>query len=225
MFAILSRESVKSLVVGYAPVMTVRPLFPTLYYAAPLQAGRWRTFNERLLRECHQYAEDDLAGQAWSAERYPGGYTSYGSLNRMHTLSPTFAALGRKLERHVAAFARALELDLDGRPLEMTDCWINVMPRHVAHGLHLHPLATISGTYYVRTPRGTPGLKFEDPRLDRMMAAPPRRADCRPEHRPWVTVPAVAGRVVLFESWLRHEVPANLLDAERVSVSFNFNWF
>jgi uncharacterized protein (TIGR02466 family) len=225
MSGILSRESVKSPVVGYAPAMPVRSLFPTLVYTAPLQAGRWRTFNERLLAECRQYAEDDLAGQAWSAERYPGGYTSYGSLNRMHTLSPTFATLGRKLERHVAAFARALELDLEGRPLEMTDCWINVMPRHVSHGLHLHPLATISGTYYVRTPRGTPGLKLEDPRLDRMMAAPPRRPDCRPEARPWVTVPAAAGRIVLFESWLRHEVPANRVDAERVSISFNFNWF
>jgi len=58
-----------------------------------------------------QYRADDLAGRAWSKERYPGGYTSYGSLNRMHTLSPTFATLGRKLHRHVLAYARALEYD------------------------------------------------------------------------------------------------------------------
>jgi uncharacterized protein (TIGR02466 family) len=57
------------------------------------------------------------------------------------------------------------------------------------------------------------------------MAAPPRRSDCRPESRPWVTVPAEAGTVVLFESWLRHEVPPNPVAAERVSISFNFNWF
>ena len=104
----------------------------------------------------------------------------------------------------------------------MTDCWINIMPRPVVHSLHLHPLSTISGTYYVRTPRGAPGIKFEDPRLDRFMAAPPRRADCRSEHRPWVTVPAEAGTVVLFESWLRHEVPPNPVAAERVSISFNY---
>jgi len=29
----------------------------------------------------------------------------------------------------------------------MTDCWVNVMPKQVVHGLHLHPLSTISGTY------------------------------------------------------------------------------
>ena len=105
----------------------------------------------------------------------------------MHTLSPTFAALERKLRRHVRAFARALEFDLEGRELAMTDCWINIMPRLVVHSLHLHPLSTISGTYYVQTPRGAPGIKFEDPRLDRFMAAPPRKPDCRPEQQAWVT--------------------------------------
>jgi len=95
----------------------------------------------------------------------------------------------------------------------------------VTHSLHLHPVSTISGTYYVRTPKGSPGLKFEDPRLDRFMAAPPRKARHRAENRPWVTVPASAGNVVLFESWLRHEVPVNPVAAERISISFNFNWF
>ena len=143
----------------------------------------------------------------------------------MHTLSPTFAHLGKKLQRHVLAYARTLEYDLAGRELSMTDCWINMMPRGVTHGLHLHPLATISGTYYVRTPRGVPGLKLEDPRLDRYMAAPPRTEGARPENQPWVTMPVAAGTVLLFESWLRHEVPPNPMHAERVSISFNFNWF
>jgi uncharacterized protein (TIGR02466 family) len=201
----------------------VLSLFPTRVYAARLQGPGVVAFNGRLLRECAQYREDDVAGRAWSRQRYPGGYTSYGSLNRMHTLSPTFARLERRLHRHVQAYARALEFDLDGRELAMTDCWINMMPRGVTHGLHLHPLSTISGTYYVRTPKGVPGLKLEDPRLDRFMAAPPRRADAG--QQPWVTMPVAAGSLLLFESWLRHEVPPNTAAAERVSISFNYNWF
>lgn len=198
-------------------------MFPTRVYAARLHPRGAEAFNARLYRECVQYREDDVTGRAWSRDRYPGGYTSYASLNRMHTLSPTFALLERRLRRHVLAYARALEFELEGRELVMTDCWINMMPRGVTHGLHLHPLSTISGTYYVRTPRGVPGLKFEDPRLDRFMAAPPRRADA-PE-QPWVTLPVSAGTVLLFESWLRHEVPPNPVSAERVSVSFNYGWF
>lgn len=205
--------------------MPVHALFPTQVYVARLQGAGWQVLNRRLLQESLQLREDDAGGRSWSKTHYPGGYTSYGSLCRMHTLSPTFETLGRKLQRHVLKYAAALDFDLDGRELSMTDCWVNIMPRGVTHSLHLHPVSTISGTYYVRTPQGAPGLKFEDPRLDRFMAAPPRKAQHRAENRPWVTIPASAGNVVLFESWLRHEVPPNPVAAERISISFNFNWF
>jgi len=178
----------------------------------------------RLLRESRQLRLDDPAGRRWSARKYPGGYTSYGTACRMHRLSPTFGALEHAIDRHVAAFARSLELDLTGRALAMTDCWVNIMRRGTAHGLHLHPLATISGTFYLKTPRGCAALKIEDPRLERMMAAPPRRRTASRPNRPWVEIAASAGSVVLFESWLRHEVPANPA-GERISISFNYSWF
>jgi len=205
--------------------MAVYKLFPTRVYAASLAARGRGKLNDRLLRECRQLSLEDAAGRRWSAKSYPGGYTSYSSAHRMHRMSPTFAALERAIDRHVMRFARSLDLDLVERQLSMTDCWVNIMPRGAAHGLHLHPLSTISGTYYVKTPPGCPGLKLEDPRLERMMAAPPRRANAARENRPWVVLPAAAGRVLLFESWLRHEVPANTAAGERISVSFNYNWF
>jgi uncharacterized protein (TIGR02466 family) len=205
--------------------MAVYKLFPTHVYAARLTGAGGKRLNERLLRECRQLSMDDAAGRRWSAKSYPGGYTSYGSAHRMHRMSPTFATLERAIDRHIAGFARTLDLDIAGRKLVMTDCWVNIMPRGVTHGLHLHPLSTISGTYYVRTPRGCPGMKLEDPRLERMMAAPPRLAKAARENRPWVVLPATAGRVLLFESWLRHEVPPNLAAGERISISFNYNWF
>lgn len=205
--------------------MSLQSLFPTLVYVGRLQFADWRRFNHRLVRECQQLEHDDEAGRRWSAKNYPGGYTSYNSASRMHELSPTFALLQRKLNRHVKAYARSLDFDLEGRELAMTDCWVNIMPHHVVHGLHLHPLSTISGTYYVQVPKGSSGLKFEDPRLDRFMAAPPRRSDGRPENRPWIIVPAEAGNLVLFESWLRHEVPPNQTKKQRISISFNYSWF
>jgi uncharacterized protein (TIGR02466 family) len=205
--------------------MTTHTFFPTLVHSARLSQPGSRQLNDQLLQECQQLRLDDAAGRRWSAKNYPGGFTSYNSASRMHQLSPTFASLERKLNRHVAAFARALEFDLAGRALAMTDCWVNIMPRQVVHGLHLHPLSTISGTYYVKTPKGCPGLKFEDPRLERFMAAPPRLSRARPENRPWFIIPAEAGNVVLFESWLRHEVAPNPIAAERISISFNYNWF
>ena len=203
--------------------MALQTLFPTRVYLARLPTAN--TLNPRLLRECRQLAIDDGAGREWSRTNYPGGYTSYSSASRMHQMSPTFAQLEKRIDAHVRSFVRALEFDLTGRKLVMTDCWVNVMSRQVVHGLHLHPLSSISGTYYVRTPRGCSGLKFEDPRLDRYMAAPPRRTRARRENKVWVTIPAEQGNLVLFESWLRHEVAPNPTEAERISVSFNYSWF
>ncbi|HKT74249.1 MAG TPA: TIGR02466 family protein [Steroidobacteraceae bacterium] len=212
----------------------IRQLFPTLLYSARLQRRASSSLNDRLLRECRQLRLDDRAGRQWSTQNYPGGYTSYGSASQMHRLSPTFAALQRLVDGHVQTFARTLGFDLGGRNLEMTDCWVNIMRRHGVHSLHLHPLSTLSGTYYVQVPKGSPGLKFEDPRLERFMAAPPRGArrraapgSLRPAlpTRPWFVLPAQAGHLVLFESWLRHEVPPNRAAGERVSISFNYSWF
>ena len=204
--------------------MPVRAWFPTYIYCEKLQRSGLVRLNRELAGECRQLRDYDRAGRTWSAKNYPGGYTSYASLNQLHRFSSTFADLGRKLERHVRGFARQLDMDLRGRQVELTDLCVNIMPPTAAHSLHLHPLSFISGTYYVTTPEGCPGLKFEDPRLDRFMAAPPRRENARAENRAHVTYPAEAGNVILFESWLRHEVTSNRVDAERISISFNFNW-
>ncbi|MEI6204202.1 MAG: TIGR02466 family protein [Enhydrobacter sp.] len=204
--------------------MPTRALFPTLIYRKSLGGAGWPRFNRDLLDECQALAASDAAGRRWSARNYLGGYTSYGSLDKMHLVSPRFAGLKRRLDRHVKAFVRDLHYDLAGRTIGMTDCWANVMPAGVAHSLHLHPTSFISGTYYVAVPKGAGALKFEDPRLSRQMAAPPRRGDAPTAFRAHVSVAAKAGDVVLFESWLRHEVPPARYAGERISISFNYGW-
>jgi len=82
----------------------------------------------------------------------------------------------------------------------------------------------ISGTTYVTMPEGASAIRFEDPRLPMMMAAPGRVKDAREELRPFIYVAPEAGDVLLWESWLRHEVPMNMIEEDRVSVSFNYNW-
>ena len=196
--------------------MAIRALFPTLIYHAALARPVSPRFRQTLADECCALAASDAAGQRWSARHYLGGYTSYGSLDRLHLVSSVFAGLRRRLDPHVRSFARRLHYDLAGRSLAMTDCWVNVMSAGVVHSLHLHPTSFISGTYYVEVPRGAGALKVEDPRLSRMMAAPPRQAH--------VSVPARSGDVVLFESWLRHEVPPARYAGERISISFNYGW-
>jgi uncharacterized protein (TIGR02466 family) len=204
--------------------MAIHALFPTFVYRAPLTSVSVRRFDQSLSDECQALAASDVAGQRWSARHYLGGYTSYGSLDRLHLISPLFDRLRRHIDRHVARFARSLHYDLAGRRVVMTDCWLNVMPAGVVHSLHLHPTSFVSGTYYVAVPKGAGALKFEDPRLSRLMAAPPRRADAPRAVRPFVSMAARPGDLVLFESWLRHEVPPARYVGERISISFNYAW-
>ena len=51
-----------------------------------------------------------------------------------------------------------------------------------------------------------------------------KRNPCRPENRQQVSYEVAAGKLILFESWLRHEVASNPTRGERVSISFNYDW-
>jgi uncharacterized protein (TIGR02466 family) len=82
----------------------------------------------------------------------------------------------------------------------------------------------VSGTYYVDTPAGASALKLEDPRHAMMMAAPPRLEDAPEDERTFVYVTPKAGDVLMWESYLRHEVVANAARKSRVSISFNYGW-
>jgi uncharacterized protein (TIGR02466 family) len=82
----------------------------------------------------------------------------------------------------------------------------------------------LSGTVYVATPPGASALKLEDPRLAMMMAAPPRETDAPESLQSFVYLQPAAGTVLMWESWLRHEVPPNAAKTDRLSVSFNYAW-
>jgi uncharacterized protein (TIGR02466 family) len=204
--------------------MAIHALFPTLISRESLGGPEQRRLDRDLADECRSLALSDVAGRRWSARHYMGGYTSYGSLDRLHLVSSLFAVLQKRIDGRVKAFVQALHYDMRGRVLAMTDCWANVLQAGAVHSLHLHPGSFISGTYYVQVPKGAGRLKFEDPRLGLHMAAPPRRADAPQRLQAFVDVPARAGDLVLFESWLRHEVPAAKFADERISISFNYGW-
>lgn len=214
--------------------MAIHTLFPTRIYQAPLAYGRAAPSSERdaaklrkvIERDAHIIRDIDEDGQAWSRSNYKGGFTTYGSMDALHSQFPPFAELEKYLDKHVVRFSKLQNWNLGGGRLRMVTCWVNIMPAGANHSLHLHPLAVVSGTFYVTTPPGTSPIKFEDPRLERFMAQPPRHPKAPREDQPFFELKPKAGEVVLFESWLRHEVPTVPLEStrERISVSFNYDW-
>ncbi|MBW8815404.1 MAG: hypothetical protein JF588_18435 [Caulobacterales bacterium] len=205
--------------------MTLRPLFATPVYEATLTTDRsFENFNAEILTACEALAAEDRAGRAWCKAHGYGGYTSYASLNDLPQRMTIFAKLKTRLDRHVRTFADALAFDLGGGRLRLDSLWVNILKPGAAHSGHIHPHSVISGTVYVATPPGASALRLEDPRLPLMMAAPTKRADAPPDAGPFVYLQPQPGTLYLWESWLRHEVPANQAKTPRVSVSFNYGW-
>ena len=207
-----------------SPMPEIASLFVTRLYRAELAEQGSPPDPAELEAACLSIAEDDVAGQRWCAENGYPGYTSYASLDDLPWRFPLFADLVASLDRHVAAFARALAFDLDGRAPALDSLWINILPEGGSHASHIHPRSAISGTTYVTMPEGASALKLEDPRSARMMAAPPRLPGAPEGMRRFVYVSPAPGEVLLWESWLRHEVPMNMAAQERISVSFNYSW-
>ncbi|MEH3048251.1 TIGR02466 family protein [Sphingomonas adhaesiva] len=194
--------------------MPTRPLFPTLFYDATIDAP---DLLAELHDSCLALAADDTAGRRWSKAHGYRGYTSYASLDDLPLRDPAFADLKRHLDRHVAAFARDVGMDLGGRKLKLDSLWVNVMKAGGTHSGHLHPHSVVSGTFYVAVPPGAGALKLEDPRLPMMMAAPQRDGT-------FVYMEPQPGTIFLWESWLRHEVMPSSAKDERISISFNYRW-
>ena len=195
-----------------------RTLFATRLYEAMID-------DEQLLGELahsiRSLGEDDEAGKRWSRDKGYKGYTSYASLNDLPKRDPAFAELQRDLVRHAATFAQELAFDL-GRKPKLDSLWVNLLKAGGHHSGHIHPHSILSGTLYVEVPGGSSAIRFEDPRLPMMMAAPVRREDAPEELRQFASIQPRPGLLLMWESWLRHEVLPGSAKADRLSISFNF---
>ena len=195
-----------------------RSLFATLIHEAQLVDAALLT---ALAHSIRALSTDDTAGRGWSRDHGYKGYTSYASLNDLPKRDPAFADLKRFLDRQAATFADTLAFDLPRKP-RLDSLWVNLLKPGGHHAAHIHPNAILSGTLYVEAPPSIGAIRFEDPRLPMMMAAPVRRADAPEPRRQFVSIAPQPGLLLMWEAWLRHEVVPGEAKAERLSVSFNY---
>ena len=195
-------------------------LFPTLIYRTDM--GGVARLNLELETAALSLTNDDRVGIEWCAKHGYAGYTSYASIGDLAERIPAFARLEKIIDRHAARFVKALHWDLRGGAPICDSMWVNVLSEGGSHSSHLHTNAVLSGTYYVQVPAGSGPIVFEDPRHAMMMAAPPRKSKAPREFQTYVSETPAEGTLLLWESWLRHEVPLNRAQGNRISVSFNY---
>ena len=102
--------------------------------------------------------------------------------------------------------------------LVITQCWANRNPKGSQHHEHVHPNSIISGVMYFQINEKLPPISFTKDRQDGMKLNPEKYNHMNSET---FMLPCKPGELILFPSSLRHSVPTNHGEEDRISVSFN----
>ena len=102
--------------------------------------------------------------------------------------------------------------------LVITQLWGNRNPKGSKHHEHVHPNSIISGVFYLRQDPKLPPIQFSKSNQDSMKLDPRKYNSYNAET---FLLPCTSGELILFPSNLRHSVPTNMGEDERISLSFN----
>lgn len=185
---------------------TSTELFPTPLWTLDFVGEDAEAFNAQLKSEIERIVS--------SRPKLPTG-SNLQTPHDLHT-RPAFAEFTKLVD--IAARSVAQFLHMEQYPMMITGCWANINPPGSYHPTHNHPNNYLSGVYYVAVPDVGTHLVFQDPRPISIM--------------PWtgqlsrITSNAAVqeprpGRMVIFPAWLRHHVPTNEGETERISIAFN----
>lgn len=102
--------------------------------------------------------------------------------------------------------------------LVITQCWANRNPKGSKHHEHVHPNSIISGVMYFQMNEKLPPIQFAKSIQDGVKLDPIKYNHVNAES---FMLPCKPGELILFPSSLKHSVPINVGDEDRISVSFN----
>ena len=102
--------------------------------------------------------------------------------------------------------------------LVITQCWANRNPKGSKHHEHVHPNSIISGVMYFQINEKLPPIQFSKANQDGMKLDPIKYNHVNSES---FMLPCKPGELILFPSSLKHSVPINQGDEDRISISFN----
>jgi len=184
--------------------------FPTIVYIKDIPNAL--QLNQYLEQKIIQWSQQDKGEKKTNA----GGWHSTTDMNKKEEYHP----LTNELFNMQNEIYKKEHLSL--KPV-LGNMWANINYPKCYNRPHIHPNSLFSGVYYVTAPKNSGNLMIYDPRPGVQMAMPNRKeGKLPPELWREVHYEPVAGRCIMFPSWLWHEVKPNESNQTRISVSFNF---
>ena len=184
--------------------------FPTIIYIKDIPNAL--QLNQYLEQKIIQWSQQDKGVSKTNA----GGWHSETDMNKREEYNP----LTKELFNMQEEIFKKEHLSL--KPV-LGNMWANINYPGNYNRPHLHPNALFSGVYWVKVPPQSGNFMVYDPRTGVQVTMPNRKKGALPSEL-WreVHYEPIAGRCIMFPSWLWHEVKPNESNQTRISVSFNF---
>lgn len=114
----------------------------------------------------------------------------------------------------------------DNYQLKVESMWININPPYSYNSNHLHPNSYLSGVYYVKVPKDSGNLVLRHPTHLHAFATDKDAIDSYNEFNSskWY-INSQENNLVIFPSWIEHEVTQNLSNEDRISIAFNSSFY
>lgn len=148
-------------------------------------------------------------------DRYQNGYTTfYGGEQLNEMLKNSMVEFCDWVLENCYEIAKRQEVNLGNKKFVITTFWMSRMLQHGSHPKHLHAHSFYSGTYYVNCDSSNAKIKFCDPRLYRQFLPGVYSSEI-------VEYCPENGKLLLWDSYLEHEVDINQSNSIRDAISFN----
>ncbi len=174
------------------------------------------SYNKEILPKI-QNIFDTFDWKSVEDRRYPNGYTTfYGGAKLNEQLKNSMPELCEYILVNAYEILERQKVNLGNSKLKITTFWMSRMYKNGFHSKHLHAHSLYSGTFYVNADNSNSNIRFYDARIYRQFS-PDISAGEIVEYKP------EDGKLLLWDSYLEHEVEVNLSDSPRDAISFNLD--
>lgn len=108
--------------------------------------------------------------------------------------------------------------------IRVSNLWVNVNKKYSYNSNHIHGNSFFSGVFYVKVPENSGRINFENPSpIQELFIDKVKPFMNNYNHftaHSWTYDPR-PNMVVMFPSWIEHNVDQNLSDEDRISIAFN----
>lgn len=174
--------------------------------------------NNHLNNLCYDIEKND---QAFDKASYPNGYTSFFTKNNLQSFPDSYN-LCLYIIKNFKEYSHLLGYDIEQYKAGITSLWVSRQSVGANHQLHNHRCSFISGTYYSQSSVESAQIRFQNPAEICKMnwPEPDFASDINEED---ISVPTKSGLLILFPSYINHEVLEHADVKDRIAWSFNIN--